>query len=353
VGETDDGSVEGEMRRRKWPTISVVTPTYNSGRVLERCLRLVREQDYPQKKIEIVLADGGSKDSTFEIAQKYGARVVKVPPEKQHAEYNRGVAFNAARGELALILDHDNYLPHKGWLKEMVEPLLANSGMVATETCYYHYDKSYNLMDRYFALFGTSEPLPYFLGKADRMPWGVKKWSLVGKAQDKGKYFVVEFEPDPRRIPSIGTNGCLMWRELVIGNAKATPEYHIPMDVMVDVIMKGYNQFGFVKNSIIHLTHSQGLREFLRRRKKFVEQYHFEERAIRRWSVVWSGDEWGLVRYVVYSLTLVGPMWTAIKGWWRIRDVAWWVHPAMCLGTTLMYGEVVVRFKLMGLLKGR
>lgn len=337
----------GEKMMKKWPTISVVTATYNSGKTLDECLRLVREQDYPQDKIEIVLGDGGSTDNTFSIAKKYKAKVIKIPKDKQHAEYNRGVAFNKAKGELALILDHDNFIPYKTWLQDMVTPLLENPKMIAVETCFYDYNRSYSLLDRYFALFGTSEPLPFYLKKADRMPQTSKTWTLSGSATDKGNYYAVEFEKDPRKIPSIGTNACLMRRELVLKNAQADPEHHYPIDVMVDVIKKGHTQFGFVKNSIIHLTNSSGFWKFMSRRKRFVVQYHFEENERRRWSVVLPGDEWGVVKYVIFSLTIIKPTWDAFVGFIKIPDVAWFLHPVMCFSTTVLYGYVVLRYKLL------
>ena len=256
------------------------------------------------------------------------------------------MAFNHAKNELALILDHDNFLPDKKWLKDMVDPLIENREIVAVSTCYYKYDEKYDLMDRYFALFGSSEPLPYFLGKNDRMPYEYKGWKLLGNAIDCGKYYLVEFESDPRKFPSIGSNGCLMRRELVLKNAQADPDHHYPIDVLFDVCKKGYNKFAFVKNSIIHLTHSRGFFEFLKRRKKFVEQYHFEENAKRRWSVIMPGDELKLILFVLYSLTIMGPFITSLKGYLKIKDIAWFLHPVMCFGTTIIYGYVVVKYKI-------
>lgn len=340
-----------KLKKDNWPTISIVTATFNSGKILGRCLGAVREQDYPQDKIEIILGDGGSTDNTLEIAKKYKAKVIKIPKEKQHAEYNRGVAFNQAKADLVLILDHDNFLPYKTWLKDMVKPLLENPKMVATESCYYDYNRNYKLMDRYFALFGTSEPLPYYLGKADRLPQTAKTWINFGKAKDKGDYFLVEFEKDPLKIPTIGTNGCLMRRKLVVENADVRPEHHYPIDVMVDVIKNGYNQFGFVKNSIIHLTNLSGFWPFLKRRMMFADQYHFQDYSKRRYSVFMKGDEWKLVKYVFYSLTLVGPTRDAFKGFIKIPDLAWFVYPFMCLATTLVYGYITIKNGLIGLLK--
>ena len=330
------------------PTISVVTPSFNAGKILDKCLRVVREQNYPQEKIEIILGDGGSTDNTFEIARKYNARVVHIPTKKQHAEYNRGVAYNKAKGEFALILDSDNILPDRNWLRRMVDPLIKNPEMVATNTCYYHYSKKYDLMDRYFALFGTSEPLPYYLHKTDRMSQVSKTWALTGKAVDKGDYFYVRFSKDPRKFPSIGTNGCLMRRRLVNKYADTRPEHHYPIDVMFDVVKQGHNIFGFVKISIIHLTHSRGFWKFMKRRKEFVEMYHFEDTKKRRWSVVLPGDERGVFLFVFYSLTLVKPFFDAFKGFQKIPDIAWFVHPVMCLGTTFIYGFVTIKYKVAG-----
>lgn len=340
-----------KLKKSKLPTISVVTATYNSGKILDRCLKAVREQDYPQDQIEIILGDGGSTDNTLEIAKKYRAKVIKIPEEKQHAEYNRGVAFNHAKGELVLILDHDNFLPYKTWLKDMVKPLLENPKMVATESCYYDYNRQYKPMDRYFALFGTSEPLPFYLGKADRLSQTAKTWINLGRAYDKGDYYLVEFEKDPLKIPSIGTNGCLMRRKLVAENADIRPEYHYPIDVMVDVIRKGYNQFGFVKNSIIHLTNLKGFWPFLKRRMMFAEKYHFQDHSKRRYSVFMKGDEWKLTKYVFYSLTLVKPTYDALKGFMKIPDIAWFVHPFMCLATSLIYGYMTIKNNLIKFLK--
>lgn len=338
--------------KKNLPTISVVTATYNSGKTLDKCLGLVRSQNYPQNKIEIILGDGGSTDDTPEIAKRYKARVITVPLDKQNAEYNRGVAYGKAKGDLVLILDHDNFLPYKNWLRDMVNPLIENPDMIATNTCYYHYSKKYSLMDRYFALFGTSEPLPYFLHKADRMPQTAKSWELTGKSEDKGNYFLVEFEKDPRKFPSIGTNGCLMRKNLVNRYADTRPEYHYPIDVLFDVVKKSdFNKFGFVKNSIIHLTHTRGFLEFMKRRVSFVERYHFQDIEKRRWSVVMPGDETGVALYVLYSLTAAKPLWDSTLGFVKIPDIAWFVHPFMCLGTTIIYGYVTIKYKILGLLK--
>lgn len=339
------------MKNKDLPTISIVISTYNSEKTLAKCLKAVREQDYPQIKIEIILGDGGSSDNTLVIAKDYKTKIVKIPKEKQHAEYNRGVAFNRAKGELVLILDHDNFLPYKNWLKDMIKPLLENPKMVATETCYYDYNRQYKLMDRYCALFGVSEPLPFYLGKADRLPQNANTWTNLGMAIDKGSYYLVNFKTDPRKIPTIGTNGCLMRRKLVMRNADVRPEYHYPIDVMVDVIKKGHNQFGFVKNSIVHLTNSGGFWPYIKRRLLFAESYHFQHHSHRRYSVVMEGDEFGVAKFVFFSLTLIRPTWDSLKGYIKIHDIAWFINPFMCLAITFIYGYMTIKNSLIKFFK--
>lgn len=336
-----------ELADKNLPTISVITPSYSGSlSVLEKCLDGVRKQNYPQSKIEIVLGHGGTREEIAHIIKKYDANVFLVPKNKQNAEYNRGIAFSKSKNELVLVLDHDNFFPSKNWLREMVAPLLKHKELVGVNTCYYHYDKSYPMMDRYFALFGTSEPLPYFLHKADRMPQTAHSWVLNGEAEDYGNYYYVTFSKDPRKFPSIGTNGCLMRRKLVAANSQSDPNHHYPIDVLFDVAQSGYSQYAYVKNSIIHLTHSRGFAEFIKRKLLFVKKYHFEDHSKRRWSVVVPGDELGVFLFVVYSLTLVLPLYDSLKGYLKIRDVAWFMHPLMCLGTTFIYGYMTIQFGL-------
>lgn len=320
------------------PSISFVIATYNSGKTLDECLKRIRNQNYPQNKIEVLLGDGGSTDNTKEIAKKYKAKIISIPKNKQNAEYNRGSAFNHASKELVMILDHDNFLTTRNYLKQLVLPLQKHQEVVAVESAYYHYSPKYSLLDRYYALFGTIEPVPYYFGKADRMNQTSKKWNLLGEAQDSGKYWLVKFEGDPRKIPTIGTNGCLMRRKLVMDNADVRPSHHYPIDVMVDVIKNGHNTFAFTKNSLIHLTGARGFFNFLKRRVKFVEDYHFKAAGKRRYSVYMPGDEFNLFKYLVYSLTLIKPTIDATIGFFRIPDPAWFLHPLMCFGITVAYG---------------
>lgn len=322
--------------KTKLPTISAVITTFNSQRTIKKCLSALRKQDYPQEKIEVLVVDGGSKDKTLEIAKGFGVEIIKVPVEKQGAEYNKAVGVNTAKNEILLLLDHDNILPHKKWLKKMVNPFLLHKEVVGVEPLRFHYDPKMNLLDRYFALMGGSDPVPYYFGKNSHLSWAFDKYNLWGEAKDMGDYYLVKFSPD--KVPALGANGALVRRKLLLSEAKADLKHFFHIDVQVDLIRKGFNTYAIAKDTIIHLTGSK-LIPFLLRRKFYIEKYHFQDFSLRRFSVYEpKKDRFNLIKYVFFSLTIIVPLFDAIRGFIKIRDVAWFIHPLMCLGMLFVYG---------------
>ena len=56
------------------PLISVVMPSLNQAKYIEKSILSVLNQDYPNK--ELIIIDGESKDETLNIIKKYGILVV-------------------------------------------------------------------------------------------------------------------------------------------------------------------------------------------------------------------------------------------------------------------------------------
>lgn len=334
--------IEENMIQQKlgWPSVSFAIATRNSERTLFLCLSSIRDQDYPAK-IEIVLADGGSKDQTLQVAKKFNARVIEVPENKQNAEYNKGVAVNAAKNDILVMIDHDNILPHSGWLKKMISPILEDKEIFGTGVLRFHYDKRMSLIDRYSALLGGTDPVPFFLNKSAHQSYLYDKLHLRGKlVKDEKNYYKVKL--DSRSFPALGGNGSVLKRKL-LKYAKSSPEYFFHIDVHVDLAKKGYIDYAFVKDTIIHLTGNSFL-PFLRRRRYFIEKYHFEDQSRRRYSVYDSKkDKWALIGFIFYSSTLVFPIIDSIRGFLRVRDVAWFIHPLMCLGILAIYGITTIK----------
>jgi len=93
------------------PTITVVTPSLNQARFLDRTIRSVLDQGYP--RLEYIIMDGGSTDGSLNIIERYGPRLsrwVSGPDGGQAAAINAGWRM-ATGAVLAWLNSDDFYLP--------------------------------------------------------------------------------------------------------------------------------------------------------------------------------------------------------------------------------------------------
>ena len=116
------------MTNLSLPTVSFIIPTLNAASILSRCLVAIREQDYPQKKIEIIVADAYSTDTTRAIARKYDAKVIDNPAILH--EPGKTLASKVATGDILFFTDADNILAHNNWLRLMVKPYIEQHGVI-------------------------------------------------------------------------------------------------------------------------------------------------------------------------------------------------------------------------------
>ena len=96
--------------------ISVIIPTFNEEENIAQCLVSLSHQTVPRNEYEIIVVDGGSKDATCEIAQKYADSVFTQTSKKVGGARNDGVM--AANGEIVATTDADCILP-PDWIAEV------------------------------------------------------------------------------------------------------------------------------------------------------------------------------------------------------------------------------------------
>jgi cellulose synthase/poly-beta-1,6-N-acetylglucosamine synthase-like glycosyltransferase len=95
------------------PLVSIVVPCLDEEPYIEACMRELLAQDYPRDRLEIVVADGGSRDRTRAILDALATReprlrVVDNPARIQAAGLNE--AIRAAHGEVLVRADvHAEY----------------------------------------------------------------------------------------------------------------------------------------------------------------------------------------------------------------------------------------------------
>jgi glycosyltransferase involved in cell wall biosynthesis len=96
----------------KYPKISLVTASYNSGKYIEDCILSILEQGYPA--LEYIIVDGGSTDNTMSVIEKYADKislVIREPDSGPAQALNKG--FKEATGEIMGWLNTDDRLHAK------------------------------------------------------------------------------------------------------------------------------------------------------------------------------------------------------------------------------------------------
>ncbi len=110
--------------------VSIVTPSFNQSRFLEKTMRSVLEQNYAS--LEYFVIDGGSTDSSVEIIKRHERELAGWISEKDKGQadaINKG--FCRANGEIIAWLNSDDfYLP--GTISRAIEVFTKNpqAGMV-------------------------------------------------------------------------------------------------------------------------------------------------------------------------------------------------------------------------------
>jgi carbamoyltransferase len=94
------------------PKLSIVIPTLNQGRFIEKTINSILDQNY--LNLELIIQDGGSKDDTHKIVSKYINQISNFESINDDGQANAiNLGFKKATGDImAWINSDDVYLPH-------------------------------------------------------------------------------------------------------------------------------------------------------------------------------------------------------------------------------------------------
>ncbi len=140
------------MDSNEFPKVSIIVAAYNSQETIEECLKSILSLNYPEGFFEVIVMDGGSKDSTVKIAQQFPIKVVSIRLNAP-AAYN--YAMKIAAHPILGFIDADAKVEAE-WLNKLVphlsDPKVAGvSGSIETWNTQNLWARSigYELKNRY------------------------------------------------------------------------------------------------------------------------------------------------------------------------------------------------------------
>ena len=273
--------------------LSLVIPAKNKNDPkLQDLLRSIDAQDFPKDEMEVLVITEGTSESA------------------------KAIGIKRAKGEVIGILASDNEIMHKSFLRTMVSYATLN------DSCYpalYVHKSDDNLLNRYFALIGGNDPLAFYMNKNDRFPY------FDGICNPSG---------------SIGDNGFFIKRSLI---EKTDLDNYFHIDNALESVGSSNPVFG---EFIWHKT-GGNIFHFFAKRYRYGLQHAFNPN--RRWHLVDFSKPKDIVRliwFILATLTVIQPLSLSIRGWLKIRDVAWFLHPLVCLMTLGVYTVLVIHHVL-------
>ena len=139
------------------PAISIIIPVKNRPQDIRECLMSLASLDYPRDKVEIIVVNDGSTDSTVKMIQTFDIKAIHLP-QSIGASACRNLAAREANGDLLGFTDSD-CVPHPHWLREL-SPYF-NDEKVGIVGGYVSNFYSRSSLDRYEAVKSSLNMGPY------------------------------------------------------------------------------------------------------------------------------------------------------------------------------------------------
>jgi glycosyltransferase involved in cell wall biosynthesis len=299
------------------PKVSFIMPTLNAGALLENCLASITAQSYPPDRREILLADAHSTDDTRAIAARFGARV--LDDDGRDMEQGKRLALRHATGDYVVFVDADNELTHRDYVELAVRALAAHPQALGVESYYLPSPKMSSFCAYVTHLLHISDPLSWLMSARPVLvarEGEVERWTLPGGSLSY----------------PLGANG-FVFRRADLAGAGAQEQFQ-DTHVALRLMQSGRREWLRLRGRGVHHYYVQTWQGFVKKRRRAVAHYLNVRQDT---SASWMKHRPPMPLWVaaLYCATFVGPLWHALAGLVRDRDVRWLWHLAACPGSLL------------------
>lgn len=321
--------------KKRLPTISIVIPTYNEEKNIDKCLKAIFSQDYPKELLEAFVVDGYSTDDTVQIAQKYPIKLIYN--KARDAQVGKMMALKRVKGELFIYFDADIELRGRDWLRKMIYPLQSESDVIGSFTRAYS-RKDDSALNRYLTYHPTQcDPLYEFFSPS------IKETVILKKKN----YQICQYKLG--KIVPAGL--CLYRREKILKTKIGQMEKFMELDNLAILVKMGYDKFAYVPSAGYFHPHIKGMRHLIRKRLRNIEKNylpHLEEREYRWFDLNTKKGVIKIIFWIIYAHLLVPAFIKGVIKTIKHKDIACMYEPIVTVGVT----DAVI-FGFLGHPKGR
>lgn len=310
---------------KRFPRLSIITPTYNAAKILERYFSGLTSQTIWTKDIEVLIVDGGSNDTTKQIAKKYGARIIHN--RLKLAEPGVALGFKKARGRLIMVLATDNIYKDSHALERMIK-VFSNKKVTAA---FPKHDTGPGdtIFSKYFNTF--TDPYTHFVyGQASN----ARTFKNIYRSIRKTKlYDIYDFRSNNTYPLLALAQGFTIRREEI----ERTKEKSDDVLVVYNLINKG-KLIAYVHGvTLFHYTIA-GLQDFLKKQRRAVENalVRADSGISVRNNYLTQGQKIKTYLFFPYALTIVVPLLQSLLHFGRTKKNIWLFHSVISFLSGIM-----------------
>lgn len=129
--------------------VSVIIPTLNEEKLINRLLTQFNKEVKEKYYIEVIISDGGSKDSTIKIAKDYADRLILYKEKfPQNISQGRNEGANNSQGDVLIFLNADTYVKDLDYFLNEIKKEFKNGDVVAIACSIYVFPEEEKFSDK-------------------------------------------------------------------------------------------------------------------------------------------------------------------------------------------------------------
>jgi glycosyltransferase involved in cell wall biosynthesis len=234
-------------------------------------------------------------------------------------EEGKRLALQHATGEYIVFVDADNEITHPDYIELAVKALAANPQALGVESYYLPSPRMSSFCAYLTHRLHISDPIAWLMSANPKLvarDGGVERWVLPG---------------DSLSYP-LGANG-FVFRRADLESVKADAHFQ-DTHAALHLMRAGKREWLRIHGRGVHHYYVQTLWGFVQKRRRATVHFlRVQEEAKTNWMKekppvpLWLAG--------VYCVTVVGPLWHALRGLVRDGDLRWLWHVPASLGSVL------------------